>query len=697
MRSIAVLLLLLSVAPLATAAAQDGQLVVRGLSFDGNKAIDDVTLAAAIATTNSPWLVRNKLTRWTGFGEERHLRERDLPADVMRLEVIYKFSGYFDVKVDTVVQRTDEDVKVAFIISEGEPIRVTTLEFAGLDTIADREKLLRDLPLSVGDAYSQYRIAETQDTLALRMRNAGYPTAIVEVSADADSVTRTASVTFLTSPGTQAVFGDVHVKGAESVDSSFIAGLIPIRAGSRYSVDALYRSQRALYTSELFSVATVAIDTSRFAPGDTVVPILIEVSEGRTHRARGSVGYATNDCFRVGAGWTARNFLGNGRVLDVSTRVSKIGVGTPFDFGAVNNICAGLEADTVGSRLANFGIDVTMRRHAFLASNNTLSLTVFSERRSEYAVYLREDVGAEVSLTRETLNRVPVTLGYRISYGQTNANQVSFCQFFNACVADDVAQLRERRVLTTLTLSAVRQRVNNFLDPTRGSVLTGEATVSSRYLGSSSLQQFVRLSADAAWYRPLGRSIVVAARIKGGIIFSPEIVLGSGDALGFVPPDQRFYAGGPNDLRGYDRNELGPVVYVVPRDSLTITATDTTYQPTALRVAATGGDRLAIANVEVRFPAPFLSERFKLAAFVDAGALWSRERTAGLRITPGVGMRIASPLGPVRFDFGYNPYQLENGAVYTNNDAGDLVLVRESDRRERTRNFTIHFSIGHAF
>src|SRR5690606_1787945 len=159
-------------------------------------------------------------------------------------------------------------------------------------------------------------------------------------------------------------------------------------------------------------------------------------------------------------------------------------------------------------------------------------------------------VGAEVAITRETVRRIPITLGYRISYGQTRANQASFCQFFNACVADDVAQLRERRVLTTLTLSAVRQRVNNLLDPSRGSLITAEAAVSSRWLGSSYLQQFVRLSAHASWYRPLSRSTVLAARIKGGIIFSPEIVL-SGDPVGFVPPDQRFYAGGPNDLRGY--------------------------------------------------------------------------------------------------------------------------------------------------
>lgn len=693
MRSIALLRSFLLVAPLATVTAQTGQLMMRGLKFEGNSSIDALTLSSGIATTNSPWLVR--LTGWRALGEERYFRERDLVPDMMRIELIYKFSGFFEIKVDTLVRRTDDDVKVAFRITEGEPIRVTTLEVQGLDSLEHRDRLVRDLPLEVEDPYSQYRIAETQDTLAMRLRNAGYPTATVVVSADADSATRTASVSFIAALGARAVFGEVQVKGTESVDSAFVATLVPIRSGDDFEADALYRAQRALYASELFRVATVGIDTSRFTVGDAIVPVVIEVMEGPTHRARGSVGYATNDCFRVGAGWTARNFLGSGRVLDISTRVSKIGVGTPFDFGAVDNICRGLEADTVGSRQANFGVDVTMRRHAFLASQNTLSLTLFSERRSEYAVYMREDVGAEVAVTRETPQQIPVTLGYRVSYGKTQANQVSFCQFFNACVADDVAQLRERRVLTTLTLSAIRQRLNNLLDPTRGSQISAEATVSSRFLGSSSLQQFVRLSADAAWYRPLSRSIVAAARIKGGIIFSPEIVL-SGEPLGFVPPDQRFYAGGPNDLRGYDRNELGPVVYVVPRDSVTFGA-DTTYNATALRVAATGGDRLAIANVEVRFPAPFLSERFKLAAFVDAGALWSRDRTAGLRITPGAGIRVASPLGPIRFDVGYNPYQLESGAVYTSNEAGDLVQIRESDRRERTRNFTIHFSIGHAF
>lgn len=678
-------------------AGQAGPLVVRSLKFEGNKSIDDLTLSSVIATTNSAWLASSPLVRWIGLGEERFFNEQNFRRDVVRLRVVYNYSGYYEAVVDTVVRRTDEDAFVTFRITEGEPTVLTALTVEGLEGVRNADRIVRDLPLTEGDPINLYVLAATTDTIAYRLRNNGYPTAVVDTVTQIDPAAHTASVRLLVTPGRAAVFGPVEVRGSAAVDSAFVTSLLSARTGREYALDAVYESQRSLYGSELFRFATIGIDTLKFEPGDSVVPLTVEVVEGRTHRVRASAGYATIDCFRFGSGWTARNFLGNGRVVDIAGRVSKVGVGTPFALGLEESICSGLAEDTVGSRVANYGVDVSLRRHAFLSPSNTLVLTIFSERRSEYAVYLRDEVGAQIALTREGRSRIPVTLGYRLSFGSTQANQVSFCQYFNACLLEDVAQLRERRVLTTLTLSATRQRVNNLLNPTRGSVLTAEATVSSKYLGSSPLQQFVRLVGDGSVYFPVGRRSVLAARLKAGVIFSPRVELGSG-TTNFIPPEQRFYAGGPNDLRGYDRNQLGPVVYVVPRDSLQVNDTgDTTYNSSALRVAATGGDRIAVGSVEFRFPAPLLSDRFRLAAFVDGGALWSRNGTAGFRVTPGIGLRVDSPLGPVRFDVGYNPYELEEGAVYAAAESGDLVLVRERDRRDRDRRYTVHFSIGHAF
>ncbi|MBK9549164.1 MAG: BamA/TamA family outer membrane protein [Gemmatimonadetes bacterium] len=440
-------------------------------------------------------------------------------------------------------------------------------------------------------------------------------------------------------------------------------------------------------------MADVVIDTAQFSIGDTIVPLLVTVAEGRAHRARAAVGFATNDCFRVGLGWTARNFLGGGKLLDISTRLSKIGVGDPLDFGARNSICSPLRDDSVGSRLANYGLDVSLRRNGFLSPDNTLTTSLFAERRSEYKVFLREEVGAGVSMTRETAARIPITLSYRLSYGFTNANPASFCAFFNACAAADIAQLQQRRVLATVGLSAERVRVNNLLDPTRGSILTAEATVSSKLLGSSAQQQFTRVVGDASGFVPLTRSVTLAGHLRVGAVFSPKSDFSTGSG-NFVPPEQRFYAGGPNDVRGYDRNELGPVVYVVPADSV---RADDTFPASEARISATGGSRVVVANLELRLPSPIFSPRMRFAVFTDVGALWDQGGTARWRMTPGVGLRFASPLGPIRLDMGFNRYELESGTVYTTTAAGDLRVIDTGFVRKRTRDYTIHFSVGQAF
>lgn len=694
MRSIVLTLLLaLGAMPLA---GQGNAPLVRGLSFEGNSYYDDIVLAARIGTTNSSWLVRSPLLSWTHLGERREFNEFQFRRDVIGLEVLYKYSGFPDVTVDTTVVHRDDGVWVTFRIDEGKPVRVRKFDVNGLDDLPDRTALTRDLPLDVGDVFNRYTLNETMDTLALRLRNDGYPAATVDTTTSTDEAKRIADVTLIASPGSPAVFGKISVAGADQVDPGFIASLLTARPGNTYRLEELYRSQRILYQSELFRTAAVGIDTTQYHPGDPVVPIMVTVQEGNTHVARGTVGYGTNDCFRVGAGWTARNFLGNGRVVDVSGRVSKIGVGSPLGFGAERSICSPLADDSVGSRLANYGLDVTLRRQGFLSPENSLSLSLFSERRSEYKVYLREEVGAGVSLTRETASRIPVTLGYRVSFGQTEANDVVFCQFFNACAAADVAQLRERRVLVALTASVLRQRVNNVLDPSRGSVLSAEATVSSRYLGSSRLTQFVRVVTEGAYYLPLSRRVVLALHGKAGAIFAPDIDLASG-RTNFIPPEQRFYAGGPNDVRGYSRNEMGPVVYVVPRSALD---SDGKIKPDSLgliRPAATGGDRLGVANVELRLPTPFLSDRFRLGVFVDAGSLWNSGGTPRVRVTPGVGLRVSSPVGPIRLDLAWNHYPLEPGPVYSADDNGDLIQVRNSFVGDRDRKWTVNFSIGQAF
>src|SRR5881396_2237972 len=132
-----VLVAVLAAAPLPLAAQQE-QRVVRGLSFDGNKAIDSYTLSTAIATSNSSFFASVWWLRWIGFlGEKRSFNELEFRRDVVRLLLLYRQSGYMDAVIDTIVRREDRDVYVTFRIYEGEPVRLTRLDILGFDSVGN--------------------------------------------------------------------------------------------------------------------------------------------------------------------------------------------------------------------------------------------------------------------------------------------------------------------------------------------------------------------------------------------------------------------------------------------------------------------------------------------------------------------------------------------------------------------------------
>jgi outer membrane protein insertion porin family len=705
-RGLAAVAFALLLAAAAPAWAQEPERVVRQLAFEGNEAISDEVLATAISTTNSSWFARAFLLRSLGLGEKRYFDEQEFKRDVVRLEVLYRRSGYPHVQIDTAVRREPENVYITFRIKEGRPIRVTDLDVAGLDTLPERirRETLVDLPLRVGDPFNRFLMQASSDTITRRLRDRGRPSAHVFTSFETQKDLETASVSFETVPGTRAVIGEVQVVGTNRIEPRLVRNLLISRPSRPYSQDELFQSQRNLYSADLFRFATVNIDSVKFKPNADSVPLIVQVSEAKRRRVRGGVGYGTDDCFRGSLGWTTRNFLGSGgRILDLTSRISKVGVGKPFDWGMADNICSNSSEDVVGSAKVNFSLGASIRRPAFLSPNNTIAVTLFAERRSEFKVFLRQETGTTVILRRDTpRRRIPLSLAYTLTYGRTEATAESFCASFNACTPDVVDLLRQNRVLATLTASGALPNVNSTLDPSRGSLASAEVTWSSRFLGSSSFQQFVRTVADYSWYRPLSRDVVFSWRVRGGVIFAPTVDVAT-QSGNFIPPEQRFYAGGPYDVRGFERNELGPVVYVVTKGEVDSAATaGRPIDPDEVTVAAIGGNTLAVGNVELRVPSPVFSSRLRLAAFVDAGGVWQRGGAVGeavIRVTPGVGIRLATPLGPARLDVAYNPYKLQSGPLFQVDTVGSLTPVpgQGSYTLGRNRKFTFHVAVGQAF
>lgn len=690
--------------PLASQAVETG-LVIRKLKFSGNESFPSNILAAAIATTNSSFFATNGLVRWIGLGVERYLNERTLRVDAVRLKTFYQRKGFLEVKIDTTVVRTEEDAYITFHITEGEPVRVERLEIRGIDTVDRRDRLVRDLALVVGDPYDRDRLLISADTLITRLQDRGYPEVRVLIQkAEVNREARTADISILVEPGTPSVIGEIHVRGTSTIDSSFVASLLATEPGREFNRRDLIESQRQLYRSELFRFATVELDTAHFVPGSGTVPLTIHVQEGPMHRARSAVGYGTNDCFRLGAGWTARNALGRGQIFDVSGQVSKLGVGRPTRVAALeNSICSALRDDSIGSSRMNYNLTTSFRRPVFLSPANSIALSLFAERRSEFGVFRREELGGSLTLLRETESRTPISGTWRVAYGSTEANTVSFCAFFNACTETDINQLRQRRVISTLSALVQRTRVNNPLDPSRGLALSAEVTHSSKLIGSSEFSQFTRVIGDAAVYRPVLGSSVLALHVRAGAVVAPFVTLGGSEG-NFVPPEHRFYAGGPNDVRGYNRNELGPLLYVVLESQLDTTSGTPVVPEDSVRNAATGGNSLIVANAELRIPSPLLRDKLRLALFVDAGTVWQRggEGQGGspvMRITPGFGLRFLTALGPARLDMAYNPHRLPASRLFLIRRNGDIELLQDNFRRTRNtgRGIVFQFGVGQAF
>ena len=684
--------------------------MVRGLWFEGNRAYDNLSLESVIATTKSSAWARYSLIRWIGLGEKRYFSEIEFRRDVVRLILFYRQSGYMNAVVDTLVRRTPRDVYITFRIHEGEPVRVARLDIMGLDGILDVSKLKRDLPLQVGDPFNRFLLRASADTIVQRLRNGGYPYAEVLRNFDSEAAILKAEVELDAQPGPRMRVREVAIHGLRDVDTSTVRRIMSVRPGKLFKQDALYETQRDLYGIGVFnSVNVVLVDSiapQESAASDSTVRLQIDVREGQRHQVRTGAGYGTYDCFRVQSGWTAHDFLGGARTLDLTAKLSKLGAGTPARTTGFNQFCNPF-AGTWTTDTVDYTFGVTVRQPAFLSKSHLLTLGYAAERRSEFGIYTRQAIGGNVDVTFNPRSRLPVTLGYSYSVGRTQATEGVYCSIFRLCDEASRKFLRDLRQFGALSVVVVRSRVNALLDPTEGSLMTVSFLYASRLVGSQPPYEFNRGEAEFSKYHPIGRRTVFAWRIRGGTILPQNIDL-SGQKVGYVPPDQRFYGGGPTSVRGYGRNELGPRVYVTTEpDSIDVLAGDTVWK--FVTTAPTGGNTAFVMNAELRMPSPIFSQRMRLGLFVDAGQVWERGEElfpfSGLRVTPGLGLRFATPLGPVRIDAAYNGYPLDRGPLLYVPPPGDSSAVEVLDpeyppiRAQKSfwQKVVVQFSVGQAF
>jgi len=263
----------------------------------------------------------------------------------------------------------------------------------------------------------------------------------------------------------------------------------------------------------------------------------------------------------------------------------------------------------------------------FLWRSLALALTGFYRFEDEIS-YNAYRSGSTLDFTRKFGETLTLTTNYRIERTRLDAPP--------ELVADELQFGQTRYVKSIVKTALTYQKTDALLDPTRGSFRSMTVENSHRITGAA--YEFWKITTDLRFYLPLPGQEVLALRVLSGVIET------YGDQRG-VPFEERFFAGGSNSIRAYRRHFLGPL--------------DENNLPT-------GGNFLFETNLELR---KAILEPVGMAIFYELGNVWPEKSSVGLndlRHGPGFGLRVKTPVGPIRLDFAFKlqaetkqaPYQI---------------------------------------
>ncbi len=667
-------------------------LEVRTLKFTGNHTHAEYNLERGIATTASSWWRRT----FRVFGQKYCLDSlAALVEDSARLDYHYRRTGFPDVRVKPVIRPLgSQRVAVEYHITEGKPMMMDSVSVVWEPVaVNDSTQFTAGLPVKAGDRFDITVLEAGRDTIRRRLLNRGYPQAEVLRNFDQFPSQYRATVQYVVIPGPKSWIGEIVIPtpipaspgGRPRISTDRVRAVLGVSAGDLYNESALERSGRGLFDTEAFRTVRVKVDSNSLTDAaDSLVTVNVALSEAQLLATRASVGWANLDCLRAQVNHTNFNFWGLRR-LDLNARVSKVGTSPPTDWAS--GLCTRELLDDEVSDTLNYYLGASISQAALFGLRIVPTLSVYSERRSEFKAYLRvTPIGVIASVQQGVGSQLPMTWSYQMEYGRTAAQPAFFCAVFNVCEAEVRERLERYTRSAVVGWSATRSRVNSITNPAEGTVLRLDLRHASPVVGSNKDAGFNRAAFDATYYRP-AMSGTFVARLRAGTVLGSRLNL-TGSTPTFIPLQERLYAGGPNSVRGYRQNEMGPAIYIpngfdstaVPgHDSLQFWRADTSK--VSERTVPTGGDNVIVANLELRLRSPAYPELVQYALFVDAGQVWNRGRAgtgvnfADIRVTPGVGLRVFTPVGPIRVDVGYNPYRRPAGPAYVTDPSGNLICV----------------------
>lgn len=653
------------------------------------------------------------------FYRRKYLDRDELKRDVLRMRVFYFKRGFRDAQVDTSVVATGRGkVAVTLRVTEREPTVVSRVDVPQTNRVLSERTVKKYMLLTQGAPLNLLKLDSSQALLTQQLWNRGYADAVVDTAIVLDSASRSAAVSVRIDPRWVARVDRITVEGNEDVSGRTIRKSLSFKPGDIYRRSDVLTSQRTLYESNLFRRATIESPDP-----DSLKAVTVTVQEAPARDVRVSTGFNTVDFFQVAGRYANYNWRGGARRLSLDAAVGNLFASTLNGRGLFYDVSKSVIGGTQSKYFApTYTASAEVRQPWFGSPANELALSVFGYRRSAPGIYVDRGYGTSATFTRMLTLRAPASLNYRFELTAVDAGDIYFCVNNGVCDSPTLNALRRSQRLSPLSLSVSTDRTDNTFSPRRGFRSQLDAEQASAYTFSDF--RYNRVAGDAALFMPVAKRAVLAGHLRAGWV---DALANTARALGTVPsgsagnadilhPRKRFYAGGSRSVRGYGESQLGPRVLTIPASVLrandptctadvAITQCDPSAAPRrSFLPRPLGGNRVAEASLEFRFP---LFAGFTGATFVDAGYVaQNTNRTlprSKAAVTPGVGVRYASPVGPIRVDIGYNPERVEILPVVTNamvNGQNTLVTLqrpRSYAPGSLLSRLALHLSIGEAF
>jgi outer membrane protein assembly complex protein YaeT len=604
-----------------------------------------------------------------------------LARDVQAIESLYQANGFLQAKVTPKVE-PDPDGKtghmqVTLAIEEGPQTRVENFSIEGVKSFS-LDEIRPVINTDVGQPFSEMNVATDRDAITNFYFNRGFPDVKLEATVEpVQGKTDRMNVKYVVTEGAQEYVNRVIVTGLEHTKRFVVDRELEVHSGAPLSQADMLNTQQKLYDVGVFSEVNVAVQNPQGAERNKNV--IIQTAEAKRYTftygfgLEVQTGNPSNDCKtlpnpaacqpegrtgvspRVSFDVTRLNFLGRDYTVLFKSRVGRL----------QQRVLLSFEAPRVLNSI-----------------NKTITFTSFFDKTQDVRTFTAERLEGSAQL-QQVINKGTQML-YRIVYRRVQVDPKTLQ------VDPNLIPLLSRPVRVGFpSVTYIRDTRNDPIESFRGVYTTSNFDIASSIFGSES--NFARLVLQNSSYHVIKKSSgdrkwVLARATRIGIA-EP---FGSA-SQSFVPLPERFFAGGSNSHRGFAINQAGP------RDLST--------------GFPIGGNALFINNVELRTPPvalPFVEENLSFVFFHDAGNVFtsteqmvksiykfSQQQQSACKTAMncnydfmshaiGTGLRYKTPIGPVRFDLGYNL----NPPFYAQ---GNINTTKRLSR------FNFFFSIGQTF